>query len=151
MTVSETDQRRFRILQILEVEVREQIRGDHVLDTLAGFHFAVGRSQFEDDIDWLDGRGLVRTGPCPGGTRWLSITDAGREVVDLAQPGPALRSVSLGHGAHLTLTGDEPIDTAKQQALAEAARDLVRALLEPAQVGDISPGPDRHLGAREAS
>ena len=150
MSISETDQRRFRILQIVEVGPLERVASGHALEILRSQHFSVTHELFREDLVWLEERGLVETGPLDAEV-WIAITGAGEEVVDLAAPGQTLRSISLGHGAHLTLTGDEPIDDAKQRALAEAARDLVRALLDgPAQGGDISPGPDRHLGAREA-
>ena len=151
MAIPETDARRFRILQIMEVAGIEQPASRYILDTLRGsMHFHVSDGEFQEDLAWLADRGLVRTGPLDEEV-WVALTAAGREVIDLTQPGPALRSVNLGRGAHLTLTG-EPIDAAKRQALAEAARELVRALLDDAApAGDIGPGPDRHLGAREAS
>lgn len=78
----------------------------------------------------------------------IALTDAGREVVDLARPTSALRSTQLGHGAHLTLTTAPA--AAKRQALVAAARELVRAVLDdgPTGPGDVSPGPDAHLSGR---
>ena len=154
MTTTETDARRFRLLQILDVEVSEQVHDEHVLDTLRGFHFSVTDAQLKDDVAWLDDRGFIRTGPCAGGGVWLSLLEEGRQVVDLASPGPALRSMALGHGVNMTTCGHPElmVSAATLRALRDAGRELVRALLDRSEAAlPASPRDDAHLGAREAS
>ena len=150
---TETDVRRFRVLQIVEVEPRERIASGHALDALRGQHFSVSHELFQEDLAWLEGLGHIKTGPLDE-EAWIALTDTGREVVDLAQPGPALRSIALGRGAHLTLCSHEAISASKLDTLAAAARSLVDTVLGDSQA---APGqgaerdPDTHLGARESS
>ena len=154
MTTPETDARRFRLLQIVEVETSARISSGLARDTLRGQHFHVADELFQEDLAWLEGRGYLATGPLDHEV-WISLTDAGREVIDLAQPGPALRSIALGRGAHLVLCNlcsHGPVSGATLDILAEAARSLVDAALDnPKAAPDPAAEPDAHLGAREAS
>ena len=149
---TETDARRFRALQIVEVEPTECVACWHVLEALRGQHFAVSHELFQEDLSWLEGLGYIKAGPLVGEAAWIALTDAGREVIDLAQPGPALRSIALGRGAHLTLCSHEAISASKLDTLAAAARSLVDTVLGDSEAApDQGARPDSHVGAREAS
>ena len=148
MTTTETDVRRMRLLQIVEVAAPEQIGSQYVLDALRGQHFRVTDEAFQADLAQLDASGFVETSPLDDEVR-VTLTGAGRQAIDLvAQPAPPRPvSVDLGRGAHLAIHG--PISGRKLDALTAAARVLVDAVLGDPADGDRRP--NAHLGAREAS
>ena len=151
MTTTETDVRRMRLLQIVEVASTGQIGSRYVLDVLRGQRFYVADEAFQEDLAWNEGRGYIVTGPLDEEV-WIALTDAGRGVIDLMQPGPALRSIALGHGAHLTLCSHKAISVSTLDTLAQAARSLVDAVLgDPKAAPGQGAPPDAHLGGREAS
>ena len=109
---------------------------------------------FQEDLAWNEGRGYIVTGPLDEEV-WIALTAAGREIIDLMQPGPARRCIALGRGAYLALYSPlDAISASKLDTLAAAARSLVDTVL-----GDSVAAPDQgakrnpgsHLGAREQS
>ena len=156
MNTPEADLRRHRLLQVVEVTPGSHIAGSHVVEALRGFHFSVTDAAFRDDLAWLGGQGLIETGPCGTGV-WISLTERGTQAIDSLEPpeGQACLRVplriDLGRGAHLTLDGAESISDAKLRTLAEAARELVRAVLDVPAAPDRGAQPDAHLGATESS
>ena len=103
MTTTETDVRRMRLLQIVEVAATGQIGSRCALDALRGQHFRVTGEAFQADLAQLEASGFVETSPLGEGVR-ITLTGAGRQVIDLVAQPPAPPhpvSVDLGRGAHL--------------------------------------------------